>query len=115
MKAMKMLRYFALSIFSILIWIVTTWYAVIYANRTFTEFNNAGGYAMPFIAFGLGALCLYANQRVFRYAKGYAERRPKKSVSFFTGVLGYILLLVIAVTVIFGTLSAIQITDLYLK
>jgi len=109
MRTMKMLRYFALSIFAILTWVAASWYAVIYANRTFTEFNNPGGYALPYIAFGLGALCLYANERIFTHAKGYAERHPKKSVSFFTGLLGYVLLLVIAVTVIFGTLSAIQI------
>jgi hypothetical protein len=109
MKTMKMLRYFALSIFAILTWIAASWYAVIFINRMFTEFNNPGGYALPYVAFGLGALCLYANERVFSYAKSYARHSPKKSVSFFTGLLGYILLLVIAVTVIFGTLSAIQI------
>jgi hypothetical protein len=112
---MKILRYLALSLFSILIWVAATWYAVIDIDRFWPNSAYSGSYYLPFIAFGLGLFCLFVNMRLFRRAKALPEIDSKKSTSVSTGLLGYVLLITIAATVVAGALSTMQIADLFIK
>jgi len=108
---MKLPRYLALSVFSILIWIAAAWYAAVDIARLLPNDSTAGAYYLPYVAFGLGLFCLFVNVRLFQRAQDLAERRPTKAASITAGLLGYILLFVSAATAVCGLLSLLQLIN----
>jgi len=98
---MKPLRHSVLAVFAILTWIAAGWAWLRYFGDAFFIYFTAG----------LGIVCLTAMIRLFHLAKDNANTAERGS-AVAAGLIGYLLLGVIAALVFVGVTAGFQLTDL---